>query len=272
MGSGAQAARFLHELKAIFGIDNCYFLISVSDDAVVRFERRGLAARDAFDSSFDEIMRVPPFEFAQTSALLAERVIGLPLAFRGLCYCMSGGIPRDSIRYARAVLRDYDARHAPTELAEICRRLVESDWSAKRDAMLATLSAAKPRESAAYAVDWLARLTPGDLGTQTTAVDGPPPFSRGSAERDTVRLERLVAEFVSYSAFCVAVMRFFDGLAGQRMRIAESPNGGQLYLGQLASARRSLALDPLLAREQIDAFAAAWAGWAPREGGDSPGA
>jgi hypothetical protein len=93
MSSEEHAASFLNDIKAIFGIDNCYFLISVSDDAVARFERRGIPVRDVFDSALDEILRLVPLSFRQASASLAERVVGLPIPFRALCYCLSGAFP-----------------------------------------------------------------------------------------------------------------------------------------------------------------------------------
>ena len=52
------ARRFVDDLKAIFHVPGCFFLVSVSDDAIASFETRGLPFRDAFDSAFDEIVRV----------------------------------------------------------------------------------------------------------------------------------------------------------------------------------------------------------------------
>ena len=39
---------------------HCYYLISVSDDALAAYEMRGLPVRDAFDSAFDEVIHVLP--------------------------------------------------------------------------------------------------------------------------------------------------------------------------------------------------------------------
>lgn len=46
------AQRFLNEIKGIFGVRRCLFLVSASEDALTAFERRGMPARDAFDSTF----------------------------------------------------------------------------------------------------------------------------------------------------------------------------------------------------------------------------
>jgi hypothetical protein len=91
------ATRFLNDLKAAFAIANTYFLVSVSEDTMSRFERRGLPFHDVFDSTFDEILRVEPLSLAEARQLLAARVVGLPYIYAALCYVLSGGITRDLI-------------------------------------------------------------------------------------------------------------------------------------------------------------------------------
>ena len=53
MESSETAEAFLNEVKSVFGVEGCYFLVSVSENAVSAFDRRGLPFRDVFDSSFD---------------------------------------------------------------------------------------------------------------------------------------------------------------------------------------------------------------------------
>lgn len=52
------AQQFINEIKSIFGIPKCFYLISVSENAMSNFERRGLPFRDVFDSAFDSIVYV----------------------------------------------------------------------------------------------------------------------------------------------------------------------------------------------------------------------
>lgn len=106
IGSAEQAEHFLNEVKGIFGIPHLYFMVSVSDDALNAFERRGLPLRDAFDSSFDEILRVEPFSYYESRRLLYRRVIGLTEPYVALCHCLAGGLARDVIRAARQVVRN----------------------------------------------------------------------------------------------------------------------------------------------------------------------
>jgi hypothetical protein len=105
IGSPDQAEHFLNEIKGIFGIPHVYFIVSVSDDALTAFERRGLPLRDAFDSSFDEIIHVGPLSYTESRRLLYRRVIGLTEPYVALCHCLAGGLARDLIRAARHVVR-----------------------------------------------------------------------------------------------------------------------------------------------------------------------
>ena len=68
------------------------------------FERRGLPVRDVFDSTFDDVVYVPYLDYEGSRALLARRIIGLPLPFVALLHCLSGGLPRDLIRAARELV------------------------------------------------------------------------------------------------------------------------------------------------------------------------
>jgi Cdc6-like AAA superfamily ATPase len=104
LNSDEEAQRFLNEIKAIFGIKNVFYLVSVSENAMSSFERRGLPFRDAFDSSFDKILYVDYLNLEGAKQLIQRRVIGFPIPFLCLCYCMSGGLARDMIRICRDIL------------------------------------------------------------------------------------------------------------------------------------------------------------------------
>jgi hypothetical protein len=99
------ARLFLNEIKAVFRIPDCFFFISISEDAMSFFERRGLPIRDVFDSSFDEVIYVPNLEYLVSRKLLDRRIIGLPIPFVCYLHCVSGGLPRDLIRAARSLVR-----------------------------------------------------------------------------------------------------------------------------------------------------------------------
>lgn len=126
---GAQEAQaFVNEIKGVFGVTGAQFLVSVSEDALASFERRGLPVRDAFDSAFDEIVRIEPLNLGDSCALLRSRVIGVSDLFSALAHCMAGGLARDIIRIARSMraVATTDGTIEP-----VCRELVELDIQRK---------------------------------------------------------------------------------------------------------------------------------------------
>jgi hypothetical protein len=98
------AQRFLNDIKAIFGVPNCLYLVSVSDEALAVFQQRVLLGRKAFDSSFDEVVRARELNFVSCRYLLRRRIAGMPDSLIAFCEIMSGGLPRDLIRMARSAV------------------------------------------------------------------------------------------------------------------------------------------------------------------------
>ncbi|MGH9429002.1 MAG: hypothetical protein ACRD2L_22185, partial [Terriglobia bacterium] len=134
--SDEKAQRFLNEIKSIFGLERCFYLISVSENAMSNFERRGLPFRDAFDSSFDNIIYVDYLSFTGAKRLLAERVTGKPIPFFGLSYCLAGGLPRDLIRHFRHLVElsereGKDGAQPANDITALCQELVSADLKAK---------------------------------------------------------------------------------------------------------------------------------------------
>ena len=98
------AEKFINDIKAIFGIPYCVYLVTVSEEALAGFERRVVRVRPALDSAFDEVLRLDIFSVGQSLELLRQHVVGFPDIFISLCHCLAGGIPRDLVREARALL------------------------------------------------------------------------------------------------------------------------------------------------------------------------
>jgi hypothetical protein len=97
------ARDFLNELKIVFDMPDCLFVLSVSDEALREADLAQPGRRDAFDSAIDEVVRVEPLTYEYAVRLLGTRAIGLPEPFTALFHCLSGGLPRDLLRTARAV-------------------------------------------------------------------------------------------------------------------------------------------------------------------------
>ncbi|GAA1517092.1 hypothetical protein GCM10009677_58000 [Sphaerisporangium rubeum] len=98
----ARARDLLNELKVVFDVPGCLFLLSVSDEALREADLAPVGRRDVFDSAIDEIIRVEPLDLATAIRLLDTRAVGLPVPFTALFHCLSGGMPRDLLRTARA--------------------------------------------------------------------------------------------------------------------------------------------------------------------------
>ncbi|HEV7950643.1 MAG TPA: hypothetical protein VGP24_12825 [Glaciihabitans sp.] len=178
----AQAHEFVNEIKTVFGVDNCVFLVSVSDDALASFERRGIPVRDALDSAFTAMIAVEPFTLAEAHQWLDRHVIGLPSPFTCLCYCLSAGVPRELARSMATLVdlyEDHDEEQfdraekglpfsgqAYRQLTEVTRTIVAADVAA-----CCALLLTPPRNSpqAAQSPRSSSRSTPsGSSPTRTT--------------------------------------------------------------------------------------------------------
>jgi len=128
------ARRFIDDIKAVFHVPNCFFLVSVSDDAVASFETRGLPFRDAFDSAFDEVVRIEYGKLDASRDVLAGRVVGLPIVFVALCHALAGGLPRDLLRVTR-----FMPSLSGTNFSEIYPPMIQRELLGKIPALLRKL-------------------------------------------------------------------------------------------------------------------------------------
>ena len=101
-----RAEQFLNNIKAIFDVPGCLYLVAISEDAMTVFASQTPAIRTAFDSAFDEIISVPPMKFPDARQLLELRTTEVPLPFLALCHVLAGGVPRELIRAARALMQE----------------------------------------------------------------------------------------------------------------------------------------------------------------------
>lgn len=95
---------FLNNVKSVFNIKGCFYLISVSEHALASFERRGIGFRDAFDSALDLVLQIDYCDLRGSGALLRPRILRWPTPFLHLNHMLSGGLPRDLIRSARDII------------------------------------------------------------------------------------------------------------------------------------------------------------------------
>ncbi len=156
MGSEQDARDFLNAIKSIFGVRRCFFLVSVSEDAMSSFERRGLPFRDVFDSSFDAIQRVGYLTLAESRSVLERRVVGLGIPYQCLCHVLAGGLARDLIRVARELLH-HSSVHNLNTLSSLTYALVESELRAKSAAAILSARREPEADEREWLLGWLLR-------------------------------------------------------------------------------------------------------------------
>jgi hypothetical protein len=98
------AERFLNEIKAVFGTPGCLYIVSVSEEASLQFERGSFGFRSSLDNAFDDIFTTDILSPSGTRDLLLSRLAGIGDPFIVLCHVLSGGVSRDALRTARAIV------------------------------------------------------------------------------------------------------------------------------------------------------------------------
>ncbi|ONI86622.1 hypothetical protein ALI22I_23560 [Saccharothrix sp. ALI-22-I] len=236
LGTGERARTFLNEIKAVFGAGGCFFLVSVSEDALYEFDLGSPGLRTVFDSAFDEVVRLENLDLRTACELLGHQIVGLPVQFAALVHVLSGGIPRDLVRYSIAML-DLSGM----TLAEVALRLVELDVERVRKSTAHAVGAGNP-------VLFRALVEP--LGT---------PLASGPLDRyverllavdaDDARLRDVLAVNVALLSAVLAV--FDDGLDEERMDRAPFFDG-------LAEVRRVSGLNPVAALDLLNECRRSW--------------
>lgn len=132
----ASAEQFVNDIKAIFGTPHCLYLVSVSDEAMLGFQQRSPELRAAFDSAFDEMVRVDHLTLSDVRGLLRRRVAGIADPFVALCYALSGGLPRDVLRIARALVEIRSREGGTGDIRDLTTALVAHELSLTKHALL----------------------------------------------------------------------------------------------------------------------------------------
>ncbi|WP_053200282.1 P-loop NTPase fold protein [Streptomyces viridochromogenes] len=271
LGSDEQALAFLREVKAILGVPHVHYLISVAEDVGAAFVRRGLPHRDATDSSLDDVVHVQPCVLAESGAILKKRAPGISDPYIFLAHSLSGGLPRDLIRYGRRLMEIQQAT-AHLELTDISRVMIveelsetlagfrtllaKQQWSSENSLILGSfrslvghLRTACPcphrEEQLLQALEYFAIYT-ARAHTQPDASSIP-----GEARV-------LIDEAAAYAYFSYTLLGIFgrEGFNRRRTQAAACGPDGDPEL--LAEARLELAVSPYSARSLIDGIRLAW--------------
>ena len=259
----ADAQTFLNEIKGIFGVRWCLFLVSVSEDALTAFERRGIPIRDTFDSAFTTMIHIAPFTLAESRTWLAQRAIGIPEPFVCLCHCLSGGLPRELGRTATTLhdlyteAKDSDDRRLPS----IAQAMVAADLTTKIRAFAHTAAQLEPDNDgsgdpsellglldpavARYESDELHTLTRNLLSAQEAT--------------PTTALQRLQAEVASYLYFCATLLEVFaEDLTEHNLAQACDDTTAESLIDTLCRARQQLGVNAQVSWHLLVTFRRRW--------------
>jgi hypothetical protein len=240
IGTAEEAERFLNDLKVIFGVHGCFFLVALSEDALTGFERRSLAIRNTFDSAFDRIIRVPPLRSAESRTLLTRRGVPLPIPYVWLCHALTGGLPRDLLR-AALDLTTMAARHDEHELAPLAARMIRQDLGTVIGAQLRA-AAQLPGDRAPAVTEWLAKCgaaTPLTVAALDGLADAAPAEAAG---------EPVVVQARAHLFILAALTRIFIESPRTSLAALHAEPGP---IDSIAETRLLLATDPHLAWHTI---------------------
>jgi hypothetical protein len=265
--SDEKAYSFLNEIKAIFGIKNVFYLVSVSESAISNFERRGLPFRDVFDSSFDAILYVNYLNLEESKRLLKRRTTKIPEPFLCFCHCLSGGLPRDLIRACREVLHTSKKTGLST-LPRLSEAVLSLDIKGKTQAVATALSKLNLEHNRTLFLGRLAELAIApitadhllhsstdllaDAKSAATAVQAAnADATPGRVPQDLERLLALYRETAMYLYYAATLIELFGREWGEREWLGMERSGAW---DEVARVRQSLALNPAVGGALLSRF------------------
>ncbi|NXY94455.1 hypothetical protein HYE82_08625 [Streptomyces sp. BR123] len=283
LGSDTQALAFLSEIKAILGVPDVYYLISVAEDVGAAFVRRGLPHRDVTDSSLDDILHVQPSTLEESREILSSRSETLTGPYAALAHALSGGGLRDLLRYGLQIL-EMQEKSQSNELTEISLHLILEELSETLAGFRTLLSKHQfSRSTSTILSSFGALVRDLQLPCPCAVIDLRPSLERfafyGTADHpdtatnpdlvDTTR--QLIEEASAYAYFSLTLLDIFGSSGLDRRTSMAAAFGREGDLQRLADARQELGISPYSARTLLDGIRVAWTlPLQPRTNGNIP--
>ncbi len=243
IGEPEKAHHFINDVKGVFDVPGCLFFVSVSDDAVLGFEQRGLGVRDAFDSAFTEMVRLEPFTLDESRLWIALRLRGISEQFCYLGHCLSGGLPRDLKRCVVDMVDLTNELYQPS-LEVVTRSLVTAEMAGKTRAFTTTAATLERSPELIALTTELLRIP--DTETPMELAELADRLVREDAESAAAPISELRWHSGCFVLFCATMLDVFDDdLTGARL-------GPELH--RLAVVRRQMAMHPRQAWEDLVEF------------------
>jgi KAP family P-loop domain len=138
MDDHERVRQLLRDIKGIFGVNNVFFLVSVSHEAARALNLNGLGERNEFNSSFETV-----FELTLPTPTECEQLLRHRNAFqRGRAGralgVLSGGLPRELVRLAEVVMADTDYADATTTARAVAVALRTEALEFRREVLRTT--------------------------------------------------------------------------------------------------------------------------------------
>lgn len=262
-----EARGFLNDMKSLFDQPDVYYLVSISEDALSDFERRGQPLRDVFDSVFADVIHVDCLNHRESSLLVKRRAIGVPPPWPALFHALSGGLPRETLRVARQAVR-----LAATEpaLDSVTARLVVERARAVEHAAALIARRHVGTDGSQPFLKWLRGLPPLESQRATVAEAHEALLERlrvtelfeelqAHSERDGGTagdgLGRVAIELAASSHHSLACLQFFADLDGARFDVArDEASGDETEIDLLARGQRDLSMSPALSWGTVTEF------------------
>jgi hypothetical protein len=276
IGSLDHAERFIGEIKAIFGVEKCFFLVAVAEDVGSIFAQRAIAGRSILENAFDDIVVVEPLDLLEARDLLLKRVPGFTDSFVYLVHALSGGLPRELIRITRKLVdvnQEAGTRSRVLRLEDLAFCLVREELieairatrnQLARLALHANWTTFFERVHSAsvslrYASPFLTDRSYGLVKELSglTAPDAPEsvPTVRDLIQKDEEEAKRIVRDFTAFSYFGLTIIdafsdEFFDL---EHVRLCTAKRFAGPY-EELAVARAELTVSPENSRAMLRRF------------------
>jgi hypothetical protein len=242
-----RAEAFLNDVKAIFGVPGCVYLVSLSEDALAGFARRSPSLRSTFDSAFDELVPVGPMTYRHSEQLLFKRVTGVPRPFIALCHVLAGGLPRDLVRAARALI-DVTPATGEKPLLDTAGDLIRRELESLRQVSIRQLAEnAGPGSLLAALHD---RRWPG--GTPRQFTDAAQQVASTARDDESDATRRLCQELVVSLSFYATALDVFG--AGRDRLVTCLKERNYDTIDELAAARYAMRVNAGLAHQLLEQY------------------
>jgi hypothetical protein len=205
-----QVGNVLREIKGALYVEDCFYLLSISEDAVRAFKSRFVEERDIFESTFDEIMFLERFDLETCEKVAFRRIAEMDRDIdesennldlteaTWIAAVVSTGVPREFLRNMRVIITE---KHGVKELdatsawhALFRRKLVETFEKVRAASGLEDLRAELIEE-----IERLISRTAGTAGEDASSLSPEIRFNMDTTCKEIINLKERLAVFAKKS-------------------------------------------------------------------------